>query len=153
MDGAVEIDRRAAGFGWFVDSTPLRDEEFAAHGNELAVPGLRGIDLLTVVLHELGHVAGYDHDEAGDDGLMEPALAPGVRRVPVVLADTAAIAELPVAPAAAAPLVVRAWISAGPLLARIEVHPALRQVSSAGAASGYSPVTARRGSRDADFST
>jgi len=36
------------------------------------------VDLLTVILHELGHVVGYEHD---DDGVMAATLPPGVRRV------------------------------------------------------------------------
>ena len=38
------------------------------------------MDLLTVVMHELGHVLGYDHD---DDGVMAETLAAGVRRTDV----------------------------------------------------------------------
>ena len=82
----VSIDATAGGQGWFVDTTPATDEEYAQEGGELAAaPGTaaaRGIDLLTVVTHELGHVLGLDHDEAGHDGLMEPALGVGVRRLP-----------------------------------------------------------------------
>jgi hypothetical protein len=36
------------------------------------------MDLLTAVMHELGHVLGYDHSEAG---LMRESLVPGVRRL------------------------------------------------------------------------
>src|SRR3954447_8819207 len=39
------------------------------------------MDLLTVALHELGHVLGLDPD-AGGEGVMAQTLAPGVRRVP-----------------------------------------------------------------------
>ncbi len=54
-DADVTIDVDAAGWGWTIS------------GGEM--------DLLTVVLHELGHVLGLDHDESG--GLMNEALAPG----------------------------------------------------------------------------
>jgi hypothetical protein len=59
----VLIDRNAAGHGWFVDPTPLQDEEYApAPWGALAAPAgtLAGdhMDLLTVVLHELGQLAG-----------------------------------------------------------------------------------------------
>jgi hypothetical protein len=54
-DGDITIDVDAAGWGWTVA------------GGEM--------DLLTVVLHELGHVLGLDHDESG--GVMSETLAPG----------------------------------------------------------------------------
>ena len=54
--GIVVIDADAAGWGW----------------------GEGGIDLLTVVTHELGHVVGFAHE---DHGVMEPTLDPGTRLV------------------------------------------------------------------------
>ena len=48
---AITIDATAAGWGW----------------------GTSGMDLLTVVMHELGHALGLDHE---DDGLMADELAP-----------------------------------------------------------------------------
>jgi uncharacterized repeat protein (TIGR01451 family) len=59
----VLIDRDAAGHGWFVDPTPLQDEEYApAPWGALAAPAGTPagdhMDLLTVVLHELGNLAG-----------------------------------------------------------------------------------------------
>jgi predicted Zn-dependent protease with MMP-like domain len=36
-------------------------------------PSGPGMDLLTVVVHELGHVAGLEHD---DEGVMQPVLSP-----------------------------------------------------------------------------
>jgi hypothetical protein len=42
-------------------------------------PASGGVDLLTVVLHELGHVAGLPDDSGAD--LMGGALGTGVRRV------------------------------------------------------------------------
>ncbi len=76
----VVLDGDAAGHGWFIDPTPLQDEEFAPGGTALAGgPASRRMDLLTVALHELGHVAGLD-DDAGS-GLMGEALGAGVRQV------------------------------------------------------------------------
>jgi hypothetical protein len=84
----VVIDATAAGYGWFVDPTPLRDEAFAVGtpGSPLtALPGTAAagrMDLLTAVLHEMGHLAGLP-DQPGtglSDGLMTDLLAPGVRR-------------------------------------------------------------------------
>ncbi len=75
----VVLDATAAGYGWFVDPTPLQDEEFAADGSALtSSPASGRMDLLTVVLHELGHVAGLGDDAGGD--VMGGVLGAGVRR-------------------------------------------------------------------------
>lgn len=72
----ITLDRDAAGWGWFVDPTPRDDYEFVLAGNQ----GERNrMDLLTAVMHEMGHVLGLDHDEHGDDVMYE-TLAAGVRR-------------------------------------------------------------------------
>jgi hypothetical protein len=59
----VLIDTSAADHGWFVDPTPLQDEEFtpAPSGALFAAAGTAAgdhTDLLTAVLHEMGHLAG-----------------------------------------------------------------------------------------------
>jgi hypothetical protein len=56
----VWFDDDAAGHGWFIDGSPATSEEFNANGSAL-VPGpvTNRIDLLTVVLHEFGHILGY----------------------------------------------------------------------------------------------
>lgn len=87
-DAGIFIDDDAAGAGWFIDRTPLMDEEFQsltsrglAATNPLAVGG---VDLLTVVLHELGHALGWE-DLAGEQHaahLMAETLAPNLRRLP-----------------------------------------------------------------------
>ncbi|MBW6493254.1 MAG: hypothetical protein K0B16_01635 [Burkholderiaceae bacterium] len=79
VDGRVLIDIDAAGYGWFIDPTPGDDSEFILSGDVLAAQGDSAtgrIDLLSVLQHELGHVAGLGHV---DDGLMATTLSAGVR--------------------------------------------------------------------------
>ena len=83
----IYIDSNAAGYGWFVDPTPATDEEFTATpiAKQLQAVDPRAvdhIDLLTVVEHELGHVAGYDDLDALANNLMSGTLGVGVRRNP-----------------------------------------------------------------------
>jgi hypothetical protein len=82
---AVEVSADEAGYGWFVGPTPLRDEEFraGAPGSPLtALPGTAAsgrMGLLTVVPHEMGHLAGRDDvaTPGHADGLMADTLALG----------------------------------------------------------------------------
>jgi hypothetical protein len=88
----IRIDVDAAGLGWFVDATPWDDSEFTPLNPPLArggmgesqwtappaSPAADRVDLLTVVLHELGHVLGHDHTA---EGVMAEVLPIGVRRV------------------------------------------------------------------------
>jgi serralysin len=84
----ILIDRDAAGYGWFVDATPSDDVEFAAHLGTETLATAKGstaaqrVDLLTAVMHELGHVLGYRDDSSGD--LMNATLPLGVRRIVAV---------------------------------------------------------------------
>jgi fimbrial isopeptide formation D2 family protein/uncharacterized repeat protein (TIGR01451 family) len=73
----IVLDRDAAGHGWFVDARPWEDAEFVV-GQPPA-----GIDLLTVVMREMGQRIG--RADAGEDssGLLGMAsLPPGTRAVP-----------------------------------------------------------------------
>ena len=61
----IWLDDDAAGWGWFLDPTPADDSEFRAAGDQ----GEMGrMDLLSALVHELGHVLGHDHDEGGAMG-------------------------------------------------------------------------------------
>jgi hypothetical protein len=74
------IDRHAAGRGWFIDATPLQDEEFDSSGTALAGTMAQGrMDLLTTILHEMGHVAGHD-DQFTPGDLMYDLLSTSQRR-------------------------------------------------------------------------
>ena len=70
----IYLDDNAAGWGWFVDATPHNDSEFTTPGNQ---GEQHRMDLLTAVMHELGHLLSHDHDK---QGLMAETLAPGIRR-------------------------------------------------------------------------
>ncbi len=74
---AIVLDVNAAGYGWSVEIDP-QDRETAASR----------MDLLTAVLHELGHVAGLADDYGAVDSadVMSGWLLPGTRRLPT-LAD------------------------------------------------------------------
>jgi predicted Zn-dependent protease len=68
------LDGNAAGYGWYLDPTPDRDDDDLLEGR---------MDLLTVVLHEMGHLLGFEHTQEEED-LMSVGLQPGMRRLPTV---------------------------------------------------------------------
>jgi len=74
----IILDPTAAGHGWFIDSSVRDDSEFATPGNQ---GELNRMDLLTVVMHEVGHLLGMEHTADADD-LMATTLAVGVRTLP-----------------------------------------------------------------------
>ncbi|NBB24499.1 tandem-95 repeat protein [Porphyrobacter sp. SLTP] len=91
-DGIV-IDSDAAGYGWFIDATPLANEEFSlSAGGLTALAGseaAQGIDLLTAIAHELGHVAGLDDLYGKAEGVMDGFLALGERNLPEAITELA----------------------------------------------------------------
>lgn len=87
----IVIDDDAAGYGWFVDETPEDDAEFSRReGTDqfmaaLSDEALGKVDLLSAVMHEMGHLLGLEHDDAisddDDEGdIMSAILEPGLRR-------------------------------------------------------------------------
>ena len=59
------LDTDANGLGWFIDNTPWENSEFTTQTTETAYKSTPGsaayghYDLLTTILHELGHIAGF----------------------------------------------------------------------------------------------
>jgi hypothetical protein len=81
---SVYLDLNAAGHGWFIDLTPAADEEFTPSETTRQLTALDPravdqIDLLTVVEHELGHIAGLDDLDAAAPSVMASELHSGVR--------------------------------------------------------------------------
>jgi hypothetical protein len=84
----VVLDADAAGHGWFIDPTPMDDKEFQVSGNDGELRAKSSgaaygrIDLLTVVMHEIGHLLGFGHASPVGGALMEETLEAGVRKLP-----------------------------------------------------------------------
>ncbi|WDD36491.1 CARDB domain-containing protein (plasmid) [Nostoc sp. UHCC 0926] len=74
----ITLDQDAAGIGWFIDLTPDDDSEFNPIENS---PVETKIDLLSALVHEMGHVLGISHVDYGTS-VMDATLPPGVRRFP-----------------------------------------------------------------------
>ncbi len=94
-DGQIYLDLNAAGQGWFVDLTPADDAEFTtatAQGWLAAdqTSAALGVDLLTVLTHELGHILGLGDQDVDTLDIMYESLTAGNRRSP----DAAAVDRL-----------------------------------------------------------
>lgn len=83
--GVIRLDDDAAGFGWFIDRSPEDDAEFFQGGPGTSLttppagPAADRMDLLTVIMHELGHAWGLAHSDNPDD-VMADTLASGKRK-------------------------------------------------------------------------
>jgi Ca2+-binding RTX toxin-like protein len=92
-------DLRGLRLGKAVGTTIYIDSTAAGHGWSLDIassPVIGRVDLLTVLMHELGHVLGLDHAAPGESNqdLMNSTLSTGVRLVP--MRDDVATVETPV---------------------------------------------------------
>jgi hypothetical protein len=92
----IVLDSTAAGWGWFVDPTPLGNSEFPiglSSGVYAATPGSPAyghMDLLTTLVHEFGNAMGFAEDQGQD--VSGATLQAGVRRIPTAPTALAGIA-------------------------------------------------------------
>ncbi len=81
LGSTIWIDVNAAGWGWSVS------RELRAKSGEPEGPADDRMDLVSAVMHELGHVLGFDDLDGDTEDVMNASLATGVRRdlAPAVL--------------------------------------------------------------------
>ncbi|HLJ27705.1 MAG TPA: Ig-like domain-containing protein [Candidatus Angelobacter sp.] len=85
------VDRKGAGHGWFVDANPLADAAFSKAVSpswlyaDPGSPAAGHLDLLTAVMHEMGHRLGMGDKSAERNRghIMYGELSVGERRLPV----------------------------------------------------------------------
>jgi hypothetical protein len=87
FEDTILIDADAAGYGWFIDTSLYDDVEFSRLNEEgelfadSASEAYGDMDLLTVVMHELGHVLGLEDLDPDMHDLMSETLDVGVRQL------------------------------------------------------------------------
>ncbi|MBI3651458.1 MAG: HYR domain-containing protein [Acidobacteria bacterium] len=98
----VLISSTADNYGWFVDPTPERDEQYKRHRFESdrvakGSPALGKLDLLTALMREMVFVLGSEKGVRSfrNSGLMQVTLPPNTRRLPGV-EDNVLIETVPV---------------------------------------------------------
>ncbi|WP_233259698.1 hypothetical protein [Ramlibacter sp. WS9] len=89
----VVVDSNAAGWGWFVDATPMGDEEYGVYSGIFPAAADQ-MDLLTVLTHELGHVLGIDDHYAGSADVMHGYLDIGQRHAPEASVEVVGVPQM-----------------------------------------------------------
>ncbi len=105
----VWLDATAAGHGWFIDPTPSDDIDF----------GYGGVDTLTVVMHELGHVLGLDQADSIGQSTMSPSLDSGVRQLASGGLEPAPASPMAASPAGEVPNVMQGPVAPDTLIRAI----------------------------------
>ncbi len=95
----VYFDSNVAGFGWFIDPTRGLDEEFelvdsSSELHTIDASIVDRMDLLTVVLHELGHILGLPNLDPLAGSLVGSTLQPDHRYRPAAAERDAYFAAL-----------------------------------------------------------
>ena len=75
----IILDINGAGYGYFIDPTPGSDSAFARGQNGAAA---HQVDLLTVVMHEMGHILGINEVVNRPGDVMGEYIPVGVRELP-----------------------------------------------------------------------
>jgi hypothetical protein len=108
--GTILVDVNAAGYGWFVDTSPASSSEFRVRldsnvfGATPDSPAYGHMDLVSVLTHELGHLLGFGHEDADRFTVMREDLGVGLRYTLGGEGAPVAAAEPPPAAAPAAPI-------------------------------------------------
>jgi hypothetical protein len=96
----IYLDTNAKGYGWFIDPTPYQNSEFpvqVAKTEDRATsgPAAGEMDLLTVIMHEMGHFLGCEdlNPQTSPYDLMSADLTVGTRRLPQSVAAEQALAK------------------------------------------------------------
>jgi regulation of enolase protein 1 (concanavalin A-like superfamily) len=84
----IQLDDDGAGWGWFIDASPASNDEFLSTDEAQVFTAAAGnsaggrMDLLSAVMHEIGHFLGFDGDHVPERAVavMSEDLETGIRR-------------------------------------------------------------------------